>query len=130
MTNHSVTLGEQIEKLVREHIAACRVSAREAVDRAFASADARSKPAALTKTSRIGRRRASAEVAALSERLYEAVCARPGEMMTVLGPVVGACPRELHRPMAVLKDAGRVRSVGQRHMTRYFPTLGDAAPAA
>lgn len=69
-------------------------------------------------------------MAALSERLCEAVCARPGEVMTVLGPALGASPRELHRPMAVLKAAGRVRSVGQRHLTRYFPMLGDAAPRA
>jgi hypothetical protein len=50
--------------------------------------------------------------------------------MAVLAPVVGASPRELGRPMAVLKAAGRVRSVGQRHMTRYFPMLGAEAPEA
>ena len=130
MTNHSVSLGEQIEKLVREHIAACRASASEAVERAFAAADSRANPAGPSKTSRIGRRRASTEVAALCERLYEAVRARPGEMMTVLAPTVGASPRELLRPMAVLKDAGRVRSVGQRHLTRYFPMLGDITRTA
>jgi ribosomal protein L36 len=45
----------------------------------------------------------------------------PGETMTVLGPQVGASARELHRPMQLLKRAGRVRSVGTRHSTRYFP---------
>ena len=130
MTNHSLSLGEQIENLVRDHIAACRASACDAVERAFAVADSRARPTGPTRTSRIGRRRASAEVAALSERLYEAVRARPGEVMAVLAPVVGASPRELGRPMAVLKAAGRVRSVGQRHMTRYFPMLGGKAPEA
>jgi hypothetical protein len=38
--------------------------------------------------------------------------------MAVLGPTLGKTPRELHRPMMVLKRAGRVRSVGQRHQTR------------
>jgi hypothetical protein len=108
-------------------MAACRSTARDAVERAFASADGRFKPAQASRTPRIGRRRASTEVAALSERLYQAVCARPGETMVVLAPVVGASPRELGRPMAVLKAAGRVRSAGQRHMTRYFPMLGSAA---
>ncbi len=42
--------------------------------------------------------------------------------MAVLAPAVGATPRELHRPMATLKRDGRVRSVGQRHQTRYYPT--------
>ena len=130
MTNHNLSLGEQIEKLVRDHVAACRVSARDAVERAFATADGRSKPAGAVRAPRIGRRRASTEVAELGERLYAAVCARPGETMVALAPAVGGSPREFSRPMAVLKAAGRVRSVGQRHLTRYFPLLGGAAPQA
>ncbi len=57
----------------------------------------------------------------LSERLYEAVCANPGALMSVLAAQVGATARALHRPAMVLKRAGRVRSVGQRQLTRYFP---------
>jgi hypothetical protein len=45
----------------------------------------------------------------------------PGETMTVIAPTVGATARELNRPMLRLKQAGRVRSVGTRHATRYFP---------
>jgi len=40
----------------------------------------------------------------------------------VIAPTVGATPRELRRPSLLLRRAGRVRSVGQRHATRYFPT--------
>ena len=78
----------------------------------------------------MGPRRASAEVAALGERLYEAVCAQPGETMSVLAPELGKTPRELHRPMMVLRRAGRVRSVGQRHQTRYFPAVVRPSPSA
>jgi hypothetical protein len=60
-------------------------------------------------------------MAGLSERLYAAVCAHPGAVMTVLAAHVGATPRELNRPALILKRAGRVRSVGQRAHTRYFP---------
>jgi hypothetical protein len=60
-------------------------------------------------------------MAGLSERLYAAVCANPGALMTVLATHVGATPRELNRPALILKRAGRVRSVGQRAHTRYFP---------
>jgi hypothetical protein len=67
------------------------------------------------------------EVSAVAERLYRAVCAHPGESMAVLADELGAPARELHRPMALLKQAGRVRSVGQRHQTRYFPRTGASS---
>ena len=124
MTNSTQSLSEQIERLVREHIEVSRRAAAAAVECAFASdtTGQRSQPAR-GKTRRPGRRRAATEVAALGERLYQAVCAQPGESMAVLGPELGKTPRELHRPMMVLKGAGRVRSVGQRHQTRYFPAV-------
>jgi hypothetical protein len=74
-----------------------------------------------------GKRRRSAEVSELGERLYRAVCAHPGEGMAALAGELGASARELHRPMALLKQAGRVRSVGQRHQTRYFPRTGASS---
>ena len=77
-----------------------------------------------------GRRRGPAEMAALGERLYEAVCAQPGETMSVLAPEIGKTPRELQRPMLALKRAGRVRSVGQRHQTRYYPAVVQSANRA
>jgi len=69
-------------------------------------------------------------VAAVAERIYQAVCAKPGEAMTVLAAELGASARELHRPMALLKRAGRVRSAGARHLTRYFPMVDGAAASA
>jgi hypothetical protein len=67
------------------------------------------------------RRRPSAEITALGERLYQAVCAKPGETMTVLAGDLGASARQLNRPMTQLKRLGRIRGIGQRHQTRYFP---------
>ena len=32
-------------------------------------------------------------------------------------------------PMALLKRAGRVRSVGRRHATRYYPMAGEGQPS-
>jgi hypothetical protein len=68
-----------------------------------------------------GRRRGRAALAELSEQLYRAVSAKPGEGMAVLAVELSATVKELHRPMALLKRDGRVRSVGQRHLTRYYP---------
>jgi len=126
MSHPSPTLSEQIEQLVREHIEMTRRAAAEAVERAFASTSAvvAAPRSSATRSSRRapGRRRGPDEIAALGERLYAAVIAEPGETMAVLAPAVGETPRDLHRPMAMLKRAGRVRSVGARHQTRYYPT--------
>jgi hypothetical protein len=60
-------------------------------------------------------------MAAVVEALYAAVCAQPGETMAVLAPQLGESPKQLHRPMSRLRRDGRVRSVGARSWTRYFP---------
>jgi hypothetical protein len=43
--------------------------------------------------------------------------------MVELAEQMGADVRSLQRPMSKLKSAGRVRSVGQRHLTRYYPAV-------
>lgn len=125
-TNTNGNLGQRIEQLVREHIAVSRRAAQEAVERAFTSAGALPE-----RTPRRGvqgqKRRASAELAALGERFYKAVCAKPGEMMTVLAVDVGASARELQRSVTLLRRSGRVRVTGSRHLTRYFPMANGSA---
>jgi hypothetical protein len=132
ITTSNQDLGQRIERLVQEHIEASRRAAQQAVQRAFASA---ATPSPRTRAPRpsgrlagASKRRAPEEIAATGERLYEAVCAKPGEGMAVLAADLGESVRDLHRPMAVLKRAGRVRSVGTRHLTRYFP-MADQATA-
>ena len=125
MSDPSQPLSEQIEQLVREHIATSYRAAAAAVERAFAAACPTSPRASAARTQRrtSSGRRGPVEMAALAEHLYEAVCAEPGETMSVLGPKVGKPSQELHRPMVALKRTGRVRSVGKLHQTRYFPTV-------
>ena len=121
-------LQSEIEKLVRAHVAAQRVAAVSAVERAFASATV-SKPTASAHPSKRawGRRRPPTEVAGIAERLYEAVRKNPGETMTVIAVEVGETALALSRPMRHLKVAGRVRSAGQRSLTRYFPMSSKSA---
>ncbi|SRR5258708_6842456 len=130
MTSANTTwdLGERIERLVQEHMAASRKAAREAVERAFATAAKAPARATASAPRQASPPRPSADIAALGERLYRAVCAKPGETMAVLAPMAGASARELHRPMTLLRRAGRVRAVGTRHTTRYFP-MANAASA-
>jgi hypothetical protein len=113
----------QIEELVREHVAALRRAATSALDRAFGQAQARKAKGGRVAQAgrRAGHRRGPDEVAALGERLYAAICAHPGAAMTALAAEVGASAQELNRPATQLRRAGRVRAVGQRQGTRYFP---------
>lgn len=130
MTNTNEDLGKRIEQLVTEHIAATRKVAQEAVERALAASGMAPRIAARPVRARAGgsgKRRGAAELAELAERFYRAVCSKPGETMAVLGVDVGATPRELHRAVAGLKQAGRVRAVGQRAHTRYFPLANSSA---
>jgi hypothetical protein len=118
-------LEQQIETLVRDHVAALRQAAEAALARAFSREATAGRAAAAPRRS--VRRRAPAEMSALSERLYAAICAQPGAAMTTLAAELGARPRELNRPATQLRRAERVRSVGQRQETRYFPMAAKPA---
>ncbi len=125
--NHG-DLAQGIEHLVRDYISTIRIAAQGAVQRGVAASvgggagpSAKKRSPSAAPSSRQGARRPSEAIAALSERFYEALCQSPGETMTVLAPIVGATARDLNRPVALLKRAGRIRSVGTKHSTRYFP---------
>jgi hypothetical protein len=129
-------LAEQIERLVQAHIAASRTAAAAAVERAFAAANSaaggrpqRAKVASTAARAKPAPRRAAEEVAVLAEKFDAALRRSPGETMATLAPQVGASPRALQVAVARLKRAGRVRSVGQRQFTRYFPMTAAAAAA-
>ncbi len=112
-------------RLVREHLAACEAAAEGAVRAALGRVSKPTAKSSRRKSMRAPAPRRSPEVLAdLQERLYQAICQHPGETMAVIGPVVGATAKELNRPATTLRRDGRVRSVGERHATRYFP-LGE-----
>ena len=125
-TNSNEELAHRIEQLIQEHIAASRRCAQEAIARGFGVASSAARREHEPKRTRVstGKKRQSSDIAALGQRFYAAVCAKPGETMTVLAAEVGASARELNRPMTLLRRAGRVRAVGSRHLTRYFPMNG------
>ena len=124
-------LAEQIEKLVRDHLAASRAAVASAVARAFAATNATEGHAIVTnrKRAKPAPRRAAEEVTAMAEKFYSALCRSPGETMATLAPQIGDSPRALHLAVAKLKRAGQVRAVGQRQFTRYFPMKTAAAAA-
>ena len=131
-TNTSAqALAQQIEDLVARFIADSRGAATAALNRAFLSTV--KIPAKGPRTSRdrpkrkLSPKRSTDEMTALSERLYVAICANPGQSMSSLAPVVGVSPRVLQVPRAKLKEAGRIRTVGSKQYTRYFPMLKNVS---
>lgn len=69
--------------------------------------------------------REPAELAALTERLYEAIASHPGETMEVLAPVVGCPGKQLRVSIEHLLTRERVKKAGERRSTRYFPMDAD-----
>lgn len=115
-------LTKRIEQVIHEHMAQTQVAAMQAVVKAFAAErTAGTMLRAQPRSAKASQRRASAEIAELSEKLYEAVCKLPGESMAVLAAHLNSSAAELQMPMRRLRNEDRVRSIGAKHQTRYFP---------
>ena len=132
MKTQSLTdLSRQIEQLIQEHISACREAAEDAVRRACSNVAPHTlsrrglSPQRRLKTpGPKAPRRGREEIQQLGERLAEIIAANPGEAVGFLATKLAINPRDLHRPLDLLRKSQRVRSVGKRHLTRYFP-LGE-----
>ncbi len=121
-TKSTEELQTQLERLVREHLAAQHKLATTALERAFALVA----PTRRTRPSRaLAGQRRPGEMAELVERLCKAVRARPGETMATIAEHVGEKSQALSAPMTKLKSTGRVRSAGERNLTRYFPMTAE-----
>jgi len=139
MTTHP-DLSKQIEDLVRQHVEALQASAAAAVVRAFAAVPSPSSARASTSTSTQTRparprkkaapRRGPEELVALGERFYTVLCHRPGETMATLAPQVGVAPRVLQVAVGRLRRDGRVRVIGKKQHTRYYPMATSASVRA
>ena len=130
MTNTTSELERQIEQMVAAHVASLRKAAQGAVERAFAAASASAPTVAPSRpraARAVSKRRAGSELSALGERFFEALSRKPGETMAVLSAQVGVSPQELHRAVARLREAGRVKTVGERSAMRYFPLAAGAS---
>ena len=124
-------LAGAIESLIGSYVAGVRKAAQQAVERALVrSAAGRPRRGGKTISAKAPTgtsRRTAAELAGVCDALYEAVRAHPGASMVALAEKMGVEARSLQRPMTALRSTGRVRTVGQRHSTRYYPAVVRAA---
>lgn len=123
------TLAIEIEAAVQLIVAATQRAAVAAIQEAFKGSRRPEVPSVLKREQPTGqrggsdtvRRRSTEEINKLAQDLYDSVCAKPGETMAVLAQEMGTAPRLLQPAVARLKAEGRIRAVGHRHLTRYFP---------
>lgn len=138
MTNLQHSIDEQVGILVRNVTALARRAAIEALEQAMATPppgkgaryqQQRRKTGKGKPPGRARRKpappRDPSVLAAMTERLYEAIAAQPGETMEELSPVVGSPGRELRVSIERLVAQGRVKKAGVRRSTRYFPMDTD-----
>jgi len=139
MSNLQQSIEQEVGAFVRSVSELVRRAAIEALERAIvlptpavetAKQSRRpSKKGSRSRKPRVERKpappRDPAELAALTERLYAAIAAQPGEPMEVLAPVVGCPGTELRVSIGHLLERGRVKKAGERRSTRYFPMDTD-----
>ena len=127
--NTPLELADAIESLVASYMDSVRDAAQQAVSRALASPGPSNRRPSLATRSTSAKppttsaRRSPTELEAVCDALCERVRAQPGVSMVELAEQMRTDVRSLQRPMAKLKSAERVRSVGQRHLMRYYPAV-------
>lgn len=126
-------LANAIESLVASYIDEVRQAAQQAIARSLSRSMQAPRPAKSANHRQLSprsatKRRTAAELDQTCEKLCALVRARPGESIVTLAEDMGASAGTLQRPMAKLRAEGRVRSVGERHLMRYFPAV--VRPAA
>ena len=127
MTKLHQDLTEEVESAIQSILAASHRVVTAALDEAFANSGlqlrVRKGEVAKAVRRRSAARRSPQEIEALGEQLYQAVCKTPGETMAVLAEGAGVTPRVFQVPVARLKQAGRIKTVGARQSMRYFPLV-------
>jgi hypothetical protein len=121
-------LASAIESLVATYMDGVREAAEQALARGLVRQEVSRRPSkaqgarVVEAKSSSGRRGVSALDEAC-QALGDAVRARPGLSIVELAEQLGASAQELQLPMKKLRADGRVRTVGQRHLMRYFPAV-------
>ena len=127
------TLEASVEALIRQQVATYEAQLRETLGRRLAPVGASSPRKAARSTASPKRctapaaRRPPKELEALAERFFSAVEAAPGETMVTLAAGLGLGAQEFERPVLRLKREGRLKTVGERNRTRYYPLTPRSA---
>lgn len=125
-------LADAIESVVASYLDEVRRTVQHAVERSLSRSAVKTRPVTSradrsTEQRSIKTRRTAGAINEFCDKLYQCVCARPGESSAALAEELGCTIRDLQRPMAKLREQGRIRCVGQRSLMRYFPAVARAS---
>jgi hypothetical protein len=128
MENLHVQIEERINGMVGDVLVLIRRAANDAINQALSGVGAvepsrarQTRSQRRTSPAKPYVRRSAEELTNLCDRLYQQIEQRPGEAMAVHAEALSIAARDLGVVMRRLKTLGRVRSVGERDRTRYFP---------
>lgn len=130
----TVELAMAIESMIASYMDGVRDAAEQAVARALARQgqelgrrSSKSKGRRTIEPKSHSGRRSAAALDDACRSLCDLVRGRPGSSMVELAEELTVSVGELQLPMAKLRAEGRVRTVGQRHLMRYFPAVTRAS---
>jgi len=116
---------KEIELAVENIISASHKLTKVTLDQAFNQLKSKKRQTVFVKTTnnvgKIIEKRSAEELANLRERFHKAVCEYPGQTMKILSAKLNLEVRELHFPAVQLRTQGKIKIVGNRQFTRYFP---------
>ena len=127
MENIHVQIEERINEMVGDVLVLIRRAANDAINNALSGTTTAvgsgggPKRGGKRRVSKPQAKRSPAELRELSERLYQKIDEQPGQGMAVYAEALAVAARDLGVVMRRLKKEGRVRTVGERDRTRYFP---------
>ena len=127
MENLQAQIEERINEMVGDVLVLIRQAANDAINNtlsgtaATGGVKAAGQKRAKRRVSKPQPRRSPEELSALCERLYQKVDEQPGKGMAVYAEELGIAARDLGVVMQRLRKAGRVRTLGERDRTRYYP---------
>jgi hypothetical protein len=129
--NTTAELASAIEALIGLYMDGIRSASQQAVSRALGAtprgASTRRGQRASKASGERAVRRTPASLESTCDTLCETVRANPGASIAMLAEKMGVRTLDLQRPMVTLKVAGRVRSVGERRLMRYYPSVARTA---
>ena len=122
-------LAKAIDSLVTSYMRVVRENAAEAVIRGISPSRMNTKKAKARRRNErrpakeTGAQRSAAEIVEVSESLHEFIRKHPGQTMLQIAEAMDTTTDALRHPMRRLKDSNRVRSLGKRAQTCYFPAV-------
>jgi hypothetical protein len=126
MENLQAQIENRIDVMVGEVLVLVRQAAHDAINNALSGTTELGKSTTEPKRRKsrvmtLQQRRTPEQLAELAEQLYQQVDKQPGQGMAVYAEALSIPAKDLGVVMRRLRKAGRVRTLGDRDRTRYFP---------